>query len=89
MQHWLKIELDETGALAARQFCSTDYGPRNKRRPITVTREVALDDDVAATLRTAMNKVMDANREPLERQMRKARPAAELAAEQRNEFDGE
>jgi hypothetical protein len=87
-EHWIKLELEEsTGALTARQHASTQYGPEGKQRPVTVGRDVELPADMKAAIAHGLKSVIEANRRALEKELRKGRASAELAAEQRNEFD--
>lgn len=87
MTHWLKVEFDESGSINVRAFCAAPYGPEGKERDATVHRDVALSAEDAAALTKTLSGVVEANRQALERDARKARAACELTAELRNEFE--
>ena len=78
---------ETTGAVTARHFCAASYGPKGNERDAIVHQDVALPAPVAEGLKRALGGVINANRATIEKEGRKARAAADLVAETRNEFD--
>ena len=88
LSHWIRVELDETtGAVTARHFCAASYGPKGKERDAIVHQDVPLTETQRKSLAASLTDVIKANRPAVEKEARKARAAADLVAETRNEFD--
>jgi hypothetical protein len=86
--NWIRVELiEETGELTVRQFGSAEYGPEGKERDVTVTHDVVVSPEHGADLRKALKELIQANRGPVNKQLRRAKAAAELVAETNDEFD--
>ena len=64
-------------------------GPKGKERDAVVHQDLPLAPELLEPLKKSLALLIEASRAALEKEARKARAAAELTAEMRNEFDDE